>query len=200
MEPTLNHANIVLDASDHEPDLVTKEWLEQNNVLKEKPIEFVYRQGRLLVETENYSINLVQQQLTIAAKNSGEEVLNNLQFIANQYIKVLPNVSYNAVGLNFNWQILPTDHDLLKQIFVAKPERFNNAIRDEAYGIGGIIYYRYPPFQVFLLIMAGPDKHIIADFNYHLDITDSEQLSKTISHFTEVRENARDTITKLLGD
>ena len=200
MEPTLNQANIVLAASDHEPDIVTKEWLEQNSILKEKPIEFVYRQGQLLVETENYSINMVQQQLTISAKNSDKEVLNNLQTIANQYIKVFPKVSYNAVGINCNWQILPTDLDLLKKTFIAKPERFNEAIHDEAYGIGGIIYYRYPPFQVFLLIMAGPDKHIIADFNYHLGITDSEQLSKTISHFTEVRENARDTITKLLGD
>lgn len=200
MEPTLNHANIVLDASDHEPDLVTREWLERNNVLKEKTVEFVYRQGRLLVETANYSINLVQQQLTIAAKNSDEEVLNNLQFIAKQYIDALPNVSYNAVGLNFNWQILPTDHDLLKQTFVAKPERFSRAIGDEPYGIGGIVYYQYPPFQVYLLIISGPDKHIIADFNYHSGITDFEQLSTNIFRFTELKENARNTIRELLGD
>lgn len=200
MEPTLNQAGIILAASDHEPDIVTKEWLEQNSILQEEPIEFVYRQGRLLVETANYSINLVKQQLTIAAKNSNTEVLNNLQTIANQYIEVRSKLSYSAVGLNYNWQILPTDTNLLKKTFVANPEQFDKAIPDETYGIGGFIYYQHQAFQVFLMIISGPDNHIVADFNYHSDITDFQQLSQKISQFTDIKENARDTITKLLGN
>ena len=200
MEPTLNQASIILAASDHEPDIVTKEWLEKNSILKEKPIEFVYRQGRLFVETENYSINLVEQQLKIAAKNSNTEVLNNLQAIANQYIETLPKLSYSAVGLNYNWQVLSTDADLLKKTFVANPKKFDKAIPDETYGVGGFIYYQHPPFQVHLLIISGPDKAIVADFNYHLDITDPQQLRQKISQFTDIIEEARDTIRKLLGD
>lgn len=200
MEPTLNQASIILAASDHEPDIVTKEWLEQNSILKEEPIEFVYRQGRLFVETENYSINLVEQQLKIAAKNSNTEVLNNLQIIANQYIETLPKLSYNAVGLNYNWQVLSTDADLLKKIFVANPKKFDKAIPDKTYGIGGFIYYEYQAFNVFLMVISEPDDHIAADFNYHSDITDSQQLSQKISQFTDIKENARDTITKLLGN
>lgn len=200
MDPTLKQASITLAASDHEPDIVTKEWLEQNTVLDEKPIEFIYRQGRLLVETANYSINLAQQQLTIAAKNSDTEVLNNLQIIADQYIEALPKLSYNAVGLNYIWQILPTNPDLLKKIFIANPAQFNKAIPDKTYGIGGFIYYQHQLFQVHLLVFSGPDNHIVADFNYHSDITDFQQLSQKISQFTDVKENARDTITKLLGN
>ncbi len=181
MEPTLNQASIILAASDHEPDIVTQEWLEQNSILKEEPIEFVYRQGRLFVETENYSINLVAQQLKIAAKNSNTEVLNNLQIIANQYIETLPKLSYNAVGLNYNWQVLSTDADLLKKTLVANPKKFDRAIPDKTYGIGGFIYYEYQAFNVFLMVISEPDDHIAADFNYHSDITDSQQLSQKIS-------------------
>lgn len=200
MEPTLKQASIILAASDHEPDIVTKEWLEQNSILKEKPIEFVYRQGRLFVETANYYINLVQQQLTIAAKNSDTKVLNNLQAIANQYIETLPKLSYSAVGLNYHWQFLSTDANILKKTFVANPAQFDRAIPSKAYDIGGFIYYQHEAFQVHLILISGPDNHIIADINYHSDITDFQQLSQKIYQFTDVIENARDTITKLLGN
>ena len=200
MEPTLNQANIVLVALNHRPDIVSKEWLNQNNILKEAPLNFIHHQNFSLIETTNFSINVVQQLMTVAARRADQNILNHLQTIANRYIEVLPHVSYNAIGLNSSWMVSPTDSNLLKSTLVAKPERFIKAFHDEAhYDVGGIVYYQYEAFQVQLTITPHPNQ-INANFNYHSDITNSDQLSERISHFTEAIGHARNIIKRLLGD
>ena len=200
MEPILNQANIVLVAPNHRPDIVSKEWLNQNNILKEAPVNFVHHQSFSLVETTNYSINVVQQRLTIAAKNSNQDTLNHLQTIANRYIKALPDVSYSSVGLNSHWMI-PMPPDLLKRTFIPNAEQFNKAFRDKTdYDIGGIVIYRFNSFRVQLTLAPRQNNQINADFNYHSDITDFNQLSERISRFSEAVARARNTIIKLLGD
>lgn len=201
MELTLNHANIVLVASNHRPDIVSKEWLIQNDILKEPPIDFEHRQNRSLVETENYSINVAKQRLTITAKNSDQEVLSSLQIIANQYIRKLEDVSYNAVGFNSSWKIVTTNPNRLKTTFITSQEKFNKVFHgDTNYDIGGIVFYEHDSFQVRFISFPQQDNQIIADFNYHSNITTLEQLRESISYSTKAIEHARDTIGELLGD
>ena len=201
MELMLIQGNIVLVAPNHRPDIVSKEWLNQNNILNEAPINFVHHQNLSLVDTTNFSINVVQQRVTITARNSDQAMLRRLQTMAKRYIKALPNVSYNAIGLNSVWRILPTDPDLLKSTFVADKAKFNNAFHDEAkYDIGGIVRYKYDPFRVQLTITPQENKQINADYNYHSDITNSDQLSESISRFVEAIQHAHKITIKLLGE
>ena len=204
MEPTLNQAHIVLVAPNHRPDIVSKEWLSQNDILKEASINFVHHQNFSLVDTTNFSINVVQQRLTVTAKNADQDKLNHLQTITNRYIKALPNISYNAIGLNSVWRILPSNAGFLKNIFITESERFQNAFRDEAsYDIGGIVYFEYKSFRVQLTITPQQNNQINAinaDFNYHSDIVSPDKLRERISHFTEAIAHARNITIKLLGD
>ena len=201
MELVFTQGNVVLVAPNHRPDIVSNEWLNQNNILTEAPINFVHHQNLSLVDTTNFSINVVQQRLTITAKNYSQDILRRLQTIAKRYVKALPNVSYNAIGLNSVWRILPTNPDLLKSIFVADKEQFNTAFRDEAnYDVGGIVRYKYDSFRVQLTITPQENNQINADYNYHSDITNSDQLSESISRFVEAIQHAHKITIKLLGE
>lgn len=201
MELIFNRANIVLVAPNHKPDVVSKEWLSQKNILDETPTNFEHRQNRSLVETTNYSINVVQQRMTISAKNYDEKVLSSLQTIANRYIEELPDVSYNAIGFNSNWTIVPTTPSPLKATFVANQSKFDEIFHSNTkYDIGGIVYYVHDIFQVRLIVVPHSDNQIIADFNYHSDIANREQLKERVSWSTKAIEHASDTIRKLLGD
>ena len=201
MELILIQGNIVLVAPNHRPDIISKEWLNQNNILKEAPINFVHHQNFSLIDTTNFSINVVQQRLTITTRNSNQDMLNHLQTIANRYVKALPNVSYNAIGLNSVWRILPKNPDLLKRTFIADSEQFNKTFQGEAnYDIGGIVRYEYNSFQVQLTIAPQQKNQISADFNCHSDITNSDQLSERISHFSATIGHAGNITRKLLGD
>ena len=202
MEPLLIQGNIVLVAPNHRPGIVSKDWLNENDILKEVPTNFVHHQNFSLVDTTNFSINVVQQRVTITTRNSDQGILRRLQTIAKRYIKALPNVSYNAIGLNSVWRILPTDPDLLKSTFVADKAKFNEIFHDEAkYDIGGIVRYKYDnSFWAQLTITPQENDQINADYNYHSDITNSDQLSESISRFVEAIQHARKITIKLLGD
>ena len=205
MDPVLVQGNIVIVAPDHRPNVVSKEWLYQKNILKEAALNFVHHQNFSLVETTNFSVNVVQQLLTIAAKNSNQEMLLRLQTITKRYVEALPDVSYNAIGLNSNWSIRSTNSDLLKSKFVVDKEQFSETFRGkENYKIGGIVYYEYDPFRVQLTIVPQQNNLesdlINASFNYHLDIINHDDLSTAISGFTKTIGHAGNIIKKLLGD
>lgn len=201
MEPILLQGNIVLVAPNHRPDIVSKEWLSQNNILKEAPINFVHHQNFSLVDTTNFSINVIQQRVTITARSSNQDILRRLQTIAKRYIKAVSNVSYNAIGLNSVWRIRPSNPDLLKSTFVTDRAKFNRAFHDETkYDIGGIVRYNYDSFRVQLTTTPQDNNQINADYNYHLDITNSDQLGDSISRFVEAIQHARKITITLLGE
>ena len=200
MEPELIQGNIVLVAPDHRPEVVSKEWLNQKGILNEAAINFVHHQNFSLVDTTNFSINVVQQRVTITARNLDREMLKRLQGITRRYVKALPNVSYNAIGLNSTWFIPQTDPNLLKSKFVADKVRFDEHFRGEAnYNIGGIVYFGYDRYQVQLTITP-QNERIHADFNYHLGVSNSDQLIEPISHFVKTVGHSRNTVKNLLGD
>ena len=199
MEPELIQANIVLGAPDHRPDVVSKEWLNQKDVLKETVIDFAHYPNYALVETTNFSIDVHRQWVTITARSFNKEMLIRLQDITKRYVKALPNVSYNTIGLNFVCYIPQTDPNFLKSKFVVDKARFDKNFHGEAnYNIGGIVYYNHDQFQVRLTITL-QNERIHTDFNYHLDIDNFDQLNEAISHFVETRAHAHNTARNLLG-
>ena len=200
MEPQLIQANITIVAPDHRPDIVSKEWLNQQNILNEVPINFVHHQNFSLIETTNFSINVLQQQLIIAARNLDDEILRRLQGITRRYVHALPHVSYNAIGLNAAWSIPQMDPNFLKGRFVGDKTLFCEIFRSEAnYNIGGIVYYGYDPFRVQLTITP-QNERIHAGFNYHFDLTAPNQLINASDRFVETIGHARNIARKLLGD
>ena len=204
MEPLLIQGNIVIVAPDHKPNVVSKEWLHEKDILKEAAINFVHHQNFSLVETTNFSINVVQQLLTITAKNPNQEMLGRLSTITKRYVKALPDVSYNAIGLNSNWSIRSSNPGFLKSKFVVDKEQFDKTFHGEAnYNIGGILYYEHNPFRVQLTIVPQQNTlendQINAGFNYHLDLTNPSLLSEAIPRFTEMIGHARNIIKNLLG-
>lgn len=201
MEPTLNQANIVLAAPNHNPAIVSSEWLEQNEILNEAVINLRSRPDRLLAETANYSVIVVQQRVTIATRNPNPDIWDTLEIIANRYINALPNLSYSAVGLNSDWLVVPTRSNLLKETFVVNKKKIDEMFdANTYYDIGGIVYYQYDSFRANLVIPPREDNQIVADFNYHSNVTNLNQVRDRISCFSKATEHACDTIKKLLGD
>lgn len=197
MEPLLIQGNIVLIAPDHSPNVVSKEWLYQKGILQETPIKFVHHHNVSLVETENFVINVLEQQATITALNLDEEILKRLQDVAERYVDALPYVSYNAIGLNTTWRIRQPDPNFLKTRFVTDQDLFGK-IFDGNYNVGGIVYYLYDFFRVQLTI-APQREQSIAAFNYHRDVTTFDELIEASSCFVEATRFARKIIKQLLG-
>ena len=199
MEFMPNRANIVLLASNHNPGIVSKEWLNQKGIITEIPIDFENTPGFSAVETANYLVQVDTQRLNIDLKNPDENMLTRLLLIAVKYIEALPEIPYYAVGLNFNWLIQLKNLDVLKSIFIANPEHFDEIFQGGNYDIGGIVLYDYNPFLLQLTIRPEKDNNVLFAFNYYSDVSNINDLSSKISQFTEVTKHARTIVTKMLG-
>ena len=199
MEVVQTQANIVILASNHDPRIVTKDWLNQKGILTEESINHIHTPGFSLVETGNYSLQIDQQRLNIGLKHFNENLLMRLPAIAGKYIEVLPKTPYRAVGLNSNWVIQLKRPDVLKEIFVAKPKQLEAIFNEGNYNIGGIVIYEYNPFRLQLTVRPEQENNVILDFNYHSDVSGVNALSERVACFVKVTEHARNIAVKLLG-
>lgn len=199
MEFMPNRANIVLLASNHSPGIVSKEWLNQKGIVTETPEDFTNTPEFSAVETANYLVQVDPQRLNIDLKNPDENMLTRLPVMATQYIEALPEVPYRLVGLNFNWIVQLGNLDVLKSIFIANPEHFNEIFPEGDYYIGGIVLYDYNAFGLRLIIQPENDNNVLFAFNYYSDVSNINDLSSKISQFSEVTKHARTIVTKLLG-
>ena len=192
-------SNIVILASNHNPGIVSKEWLNQKEIFTETPTNFVHTPEFSLVETDNYSLHIDPQRLNIGLKRPNKDRLTRLPIIAGKYINVLPETPYRAVGLNSNW-IAQLEHpDVLKGIFIKNPNQLDAIFHEGHYNIGGIVLYEYNPFRLQLTVKPDKDNNVRLDFNYHSDVSRVDVLSKTVSRFDEIIEHARNIAIQLLG-
>ena len=70
MQVVLTQSNIVILVSNHDPGIVSKEWLNQEGILTEVPVNYINTPGFSLVETENYSLHIDPQRINISLKKT----------------------------------------------------------------------------------------------------------------------------------
>ena len=199
MKVVLTQANIVILASNHDPGIVSRDWLIQKEILTEASINHINTPGFSLVETANYLLQIDQQRLDIRLKGFNEHLLARLSIMAGKYIEVLPATRYSAVGLNSNW-IAQLDHpNALKDIFAARRKQFDTTFHEGTYEVGGIVIYRYDPFRLQLTVTPQQSNNARLDFNYHSDISEVEVLGEAIGRLVEVTNHAHNIAVKLLG-
>ena len=193
-------SNIVILASNHDPGIVSKDWLNQKDILTEASINYINTPGFSLVETFNYSLQVDQQRLNIGLKNFNENLLGRLPVIASKYIEALPETPYQAVGLNSNWIAQLEHREALKEIFLSNPKQFDTIFHEGRYNVGGIVIYEYDLFRLQLTVIpAEQDNSVGLDFNYHSNVSGVDALSQRIACFVKVTEHAQNIAVQLLG-
>ena len=106
MEITLQNVNIVLLADAHNPSILSPQWIREKLDVKEKYKEFVNTPQFSLFDAEKFVLIVDSQRLQLTIKKNEENEIsqNNLEYlytIAAKYVKTLPHIPYNALGLNF---------------------------------------------------------------------------------------------------
>jgi hypothetical protein len=191
-------ANIVLLANNHNPSVVTKEWLAQNKILPEPSIDFLHTPFLSRVETEKFFIQVDRQRLDAQVKTFNGDTLSGLSVVVANYVQSRPEVVYTAAGFNSKWQV--QDMSLsgkLKQIFTSTSPSFTN-IFGERHDVGGIVVWEYDVFRVQMT--ANPTgSNAGIEFNYHLDMKTINELCEKLPQFACVTKNANQIVTELLG-
>jgi len=187
--------NIVILAKNHNPSIISKEWLEQKGVITEKVLNFTHTPVFSLIETENFSLVVDPERLQISLKNITPENVGHLPMIVSRYVSHLPETPYNAIGLNYLYEV-PIQPDSLKHIFEHDEARFKQ-IFSEKYHLGEIIFFNFKDFRVKVgiqpMLPDHPEK-VTADFNFHFDAKNVEDIKQKLEQYLEAKKKAEEVL------
>jgi len=198
MEHTLTGANIVVLAKNHNPSIVSKEWLIQNRIIEEKIIDFAHFPVISVIESDNFKLLVDQDRLQLSIKKISQENLKELAKIISKYINQLPETPYTAIGFNYLYT-LKIGQKKLKNTFFTDDKRLIK-IFSENYAFGGIIKFMFGDFMAKLTIRPKNNGEVIADFNFHFPSNKRNEIIEKLFEYPETKGRAEEILEGLFYD
>lgn len=195
MDFQLTGANIILKAKNHNPTIISKEWLSANNILNERVINFAHLPVASVVETEELNLLVEQETLQLVLKKLTPEYLDKLPEIIHKYIDKLPEIPYTALGFNFIYS-LDVEKNSIKNIFLIEDVKLRKIFKDK-FDVGGIIKFSFEDFVVTLTIKPEDEQPVTSNFNYHHKFKNKENLIKNLFCYQQARENSENILKEL---
>lgn len=201
-EITLTGTNLVILAKSHNPTIVSKDWLKLRKIVEDKEnfTKFTHTPILSFVETENFRFIVDPDRLQISITKINEENIKNLPIITEKYINQLPETSYTAIGLNYNYNI-ELQAEYLKDIFSPDENNFKKLFSDE-YQLGGTIIFNYKKFIVKTELnpLFNEKDKIAANFNFHCDSKDTKEIKMRIRSYFEMRKKSQEILKDLFNE
>lgn len=194
MNPPHN-LNIVLLAENHNPSIISKEWIIQNKLLEGEIINFAHLPVASIVEDIDYNLFIDENSLRLDVKNVNETTLINSPEILKKYIEKLPEIPYTAIGFNFIFN-LKEDQTKLENIFISDVSKLKE-IFSEHYTFGTIVKFSFEDFIATVKITPDDDETIKADFNFHYPSNNTAKIIKALEKYDKTLERAQNVITDI---
>lgn len=197
MTISLIGANIVLLAKNHNPSIVSRDWLSQRGILTDSIKSFTHTPALSVVETERFSFFVDPDRLQLGIKKNFIKEANSLCEKILSYVRYLPETPYEAVGFNFGYE-LEHKTSILQKIYC--PGDKLESLFSENFQLGGIIKYEFSGFTVKLIIQPDINEKIKADFNFHYGLNDNSDIENIIKMHGEAMAESRRVLEELVNE
>lgn len=198
MTLSLIGANIVLLAKNHNPSIVSKEWLTQNKIITEQILDFTHLPVISVIDTNNFNLMVDQDRLQLSLKKVDQKNLETLPQIISKYIDQLPETPYTTIGFNYSYR-LENVQKKLKDVFLINDKRLTE-IFSEDYAFGGIIKFVFGDFGVTFTTDQIEDKEIRGGFNFHFKSSKRGEIIKKLSKHSETKKRSEKILGELFHD
>jgi len=197
MDLKLNGVNIVILAKNHNPSIISKEWLRDKKIIEGDITNFVHTPAFSVVETEIVSIVEDPDRLQISLKKDFPENVTRLQEIACRYIEQLPETPYTAIGINYLYSIY-SEKNVMTRIYSVNEEKFSKLF-PESYQLGSFIKFKYGDFLVRFSLQP-EDSKIIADINFHCEVQNTQGIRDGMERFPQTKGKAEEILEEFFGE
>lgn len=195
MEFPLIRANLVVLAKNHNPSIVSKEWLTKNKIIEEQVTNFTHLPVVSVINTNNFSLVVDQERLMLSVKKINSDNLKTLPQIILKYINQLPETSYTAIGFNYHYRV-EIGQKKLKDVLLINDKRLVE-IFSENYTFGGIITFHFNDFVVTLTFRPISNTEIRAEFNFHFKCNNRDEMTKKLLEHPETKKRAEELLRGL---
>ncbi|MHA1671095.1 MAG: hypothetical protein ACTSV5_11055 [Promethearchaeota archaeon] len=191
---SLKSFNIVIFAKNHNPTIISKEWLTDKQILKEKVNNFAHTPVFSVIETEDYDLIVDPERLYLSGKKANDKNIKRLIEIAKKYAETLPEIPYKGLELRYVYEI-ESDEKHLKELFV-KNDKLFKSLFGEKYQISGTIKSDYKGFISNSKFLKFKDK-IIGDICYNLKLETNENINKGLKQHPELIKKSQEIIGEM---
>lgn len=193
-----NSANVVILASNYNPSIVSKEWLYQRGVFTETVKNFVHTPVFALVESEDFSVTVDEGRLQITVRRVTEDNLNVSGSIARQFVDILPETPYKAVGLNYHYTF-PGEKCDLRSILSPNDTKLNGLF-SSTYELGATVVFEFEKFTGSFAVSPSlrKEQETRIRFNFHSDVRNADEVKERLSLRNRTLEKVEEIIQGLL--
>jgi len=192
MEFPLIRANLVVLAKNHNPSIVSKEWLTRNKIIEEGITSFTHLPVVSVIDTNSFNLVVDPERLVLSVKEISSDNLTMLPKIISKYITQLPETTYTAMGFNYHYRV-EIGQKKLKDVLLINDKRLVE-IFSENYTFGGIITFHFNDFVVTLTFRPISNTEIRAEFNFHLKCNDRDEMTKKLLEHPETKKRAEELL------
>lgn len=198
MDISLIGANIVVTAKNHNPSIISKDWLSQKGIIEDKIVSFTHTPAFSVVETENLSFFVDPDRFQLSLKREFVNRVNSLPEKISFYISALPETPYTAIGFNFVY-LVKTNGTSLNKIYCYNNEKLKSLFSED-YQLGSLIKYKFGKFAVKLIISPNSDNETVADFNFHCQLENSVKITECIEKYNIIKESSKAALEGLFSE
>src|SRR5262249_33885000 len=114
MRRELVGSSVVVVAQHFNPSVASQIWLVRQGLVAEGDFESgcIFTDGLVQVCTRRFVLLVTPEQLQLVPKVPDAEQEDLIAEIVGTLVRTLPHTPFRAVGLNFNWHLVPEDGDV----------------------------------------------------------------------------------------
>lgn len=192
-----DNASIIVLASNYNPSIVSKEWLNKNKIFTGQVNNFIHTPVLSVIENDDFNFVVDEQRLQVIVK---KVVLENLKFageIIKRFTSILPETPYKGLGINFQYNI-PEEKNDLGTLFTTNNDKAKEIFSSD-YKLGTVVIFTFNGYIVnFSASPSATDLKIRLKFNFHSNVSSAEQIEEKLSIQNATLEKA-DSIVKGLS-
>lgn len=186
--------NIVIFAKNHNPTIVSKDWLTEKGMLKEKVNNFAQTPVFSIIETDNYDLIVDPEKLILTSKDSSDEKIKRILDISKVYSERLTEIPYKNLEMRYIFEI-DSNENHLKELF-SKNDNLFKSIFGEKYEISGIIQSELDRFTYNVRFLKFKEK-VIGDFCYNFKIENYKDIGAGLAQYPKLIKKSQDIIKGL---
>ncbi|MGC9780507.1 MAG: hypothetical protein HZR80_14770 [Candidatus Heimdallarchaeota archaeon] len=196
-------ASMVILAESHNPSILSPDWLKRNEVITEKPNQFVLTPDFAVFDSKSFNLVVDRQRLQLNAKKATPTSLKALIDITTKYLELLPHIPYLRLGLNFEWVVEEDEKKSPPDICltIGSTKDFTPIFPDHELFYGSIIYAQKESYRLRLNIEPTDENALIYKFNFDFNIKDKavEKIKEFVTDYIELYKFSSQIVNKTVA-
>jgi len=204
MEHGITGASIIITANNHNPMIVSKDWLKSKGIIEEDPQDFNHTPGMSVFISENYQLIVDQLQFKLSLRVINDSNISALPHIVKRYVNALPETPYSSLAIDLKWTGFYNKQEIAHEILKSKFLK-ENVIQDHFKIIGkktliGCVVYKFEDnYRVRINIEPKIDSNDIIIFFYFLfEVKSLSDIITNLDQFDEYYKSSQEIVYNIL--